>query len=132
MHVSVYSAGHQHLAVQVNDLRVRESLNGSRVVQVGTATVPYSRNPLSINGKGSLLVEAPVTIVALVSKILAICYPFLWNFLNFRRMTPQNASPKIPPLILDVPSLRFTNMIGTSASSNPSFQAVYFISIWNP
>ena len=29
MHVSVYSAGHQHLAVQVNDLRVWESLNGS-------------------------------------------------------------------------------------------------------
>ena len=42
------------------------------------------------------------------------------------------AFPDSEIIDLDVPSLRFTNMIGTSASSNPSFQAVYFISIWNP
>ena len=51
---------------------------------------------------------------------------------NFSPSTPQKASPKMPPDILEVPSWRFTKITGTSASLNPSFLAVYFISIWNP
>lgn len=46
--------------------------------------------------------------------------------------TPNNASPKMPPLILDEPSRRSTKMIGTSSMRIPSRQAEYFISIWNP
>lgn len=33
---------------------------------------------------------------------------------------------------LEVPSVRSAKMIGTSPIRNPIFQAVYFISIWNP
>ena len=36
------------------------------------------------------------------------------------------------PDIFEVPSLRFTNITGTSAILKPSLWAVYFISIWNP
>ena len=36
------------------------------------------------------------------------------NFRNLRPITPQKASPKIPPLILDVPFCLFTNTMGTS------------------
>ena len=42
------------------------------------------------------------------------------NFLHLSFMTPQKASPKIPPLILDVPAFLFTKMIGTSLILNPS------------
>ena len=46
--------------------------------------------------------------------------------------TPKNASPKIPLDILDVPASRSTKIIDSSTILNPYFQAVYFISIWNP
>ena len=47
-----------------------------------------------------------------------------WGYLRnqldiFRRITPKNASLKMPPLILDVPSSRFTNITGTSLILNP-------------
>ena len=44
------------------------------------------------------------------------------------RSTPQKASPKMPPDILEVPSVRSTKTIDTSSIRNPSFHAVYFIS----
>ena len=46
-------------------------------------------------------------------------------------MTPKNASLNIPPLILDVPRTRFTNITGTSQILNPHMWVVNFISIWN-
>ncbi len=46
--------------------------------------------------------------------------------------TPKKASRKMPPDIFETPSQRSTKMIETSWSLSPSFQAVYFISIWNP
>lgn len=45
-------------------------------------------------------------------------------------MTPQNASLNIPPLILEVPSVRSVKMMGTSFNLNPNVHAVNFISIW--
>ena len=36
------------------------------------------------------------------------------------------------PLILDEPAFLLTKITGTSLIGKPSFQAVYFISIWNP
>ena len=57
---------------------------------------------------------------------------FHQNFLNLRAMTPQNASPKIPPDIFELPALRLTKMTGTSATLKPFLTAVYFISIWKP
>ncbi len=45
-------------------------------------------------------------------------------------ITPKNASPNIPPDILLVPSLRFTNITETSFILKPILYAVYFISIW--
>ena len=50
--------------------------------------------------------------------------------LHLRLMTPKIASLKIPPDIFDVPSRRSVKIIETSSILNPSFQAVYFISIW--
>lgn len=49
-----------------------------------------------------------------------------------RRMTPKKASPKMPPDILLVPSLRLTKMTGTSLILKPMRHAVNFISIWKP
>lgn len=49
-----------------------------------------------------------------------------------RPRTPKKASPKMPPDIFEAPSRRSVKMIETSRSFMPSFQAVYFISIWNP
>ena len=46
--------------------------------------------------------------------------------------TPQNASPKIPLLIFELPRVRSVKIIGTSTIRKPSFHAEYFISIWNP
>lgn len=46
--------------------------------------------------------------------------------------TPQKASPKILPLILEVPAVRSRKMMESSLTLKPNFQAVYFISIWNP
>ena len=50
--------------------------------------------------------------------------------LQRRLSTPKTASRKIPLLIFDCPSRRSVKMIGTSSILKPSFQAVYFISIW--
>ena len=55
----------------------------------------------------------------LVQKICAHYFLGL-IFLIFSPMTPQNASPKIPLLIFEVPSVLSTNMIGTSLILNPS------------
>ena len=55
-----------------------------------------------------------------------------WSLRKRRASTPQNASPKMPPDILDVPSLRLTKMTGTSVMRKPSLWAVYFSSIWKP
>lgn len=49
-----------------------------------------------------------------------------------RPSTPKSASPKMPLLIFEEPRRRSVKIIGTSQSRMPSFQAVYFISIWNP
>ena len=47
-----------------------------------------------------------------------------------RRMTPKSASLNMPPLILLVPSSRFTKITGTSLTLKPRHSALYFISIW--
>ena len=52
--------------------------------------------------------------------------------LNGSFRTPKNASPKIPDDIFDVPSTLSMKIIDTSPMLNPSLQAEYFISIWNP
>ena len=49
---------------------------------------------------------------------LSLLFGKIFRNLSFR--TPQNASPKILPLILDVPAFLFTKMIGTSAILKPS------------
>ena len=62
-------------------------------------------------------------------------YLFHFEALNLRKRslsTPQKASPKMPPDIFDVPSLRLTKITGTSAMWKPSLKVVYFISIWKP
>ena len=64
--------------------------------------------------------------------IMMSYFPLGLIFLNLNLMTPQNASPKILPLILEVPALRFTKITGTSVIGNPRRYAVYFISIWKP
>ena len=53
-------------------------------------------------------------------------------FLNLSFITPQKASPNIPLLILDVPSVLSTKMIGTSFILKPNLYVEYFISIWKP
>ena len=53
-------------------------------------------------------------------------YPIVRGFIlpvmaaQRRRTTPKSASEKMPPLILLVPSMRFTKMTGTSLSLKPS------------
>ena len=49
---------------------------------------------------------------------------------HFRRITPNTASPNMEEFILDVPSTRFTKIMGTSTMRKPSSRAVNFISIW--
>ena len=55
-----------------------------------------------------------------------------WSLRKRRPSTPQNASPKMLPDILEVPSLRLTKITGTSAMRKPRRWAVYLSSIWKP
>jgi len=59
MRGGVNPARHKDLAFEVDDLRVRERAGGLGVVGVPGAAVPYSRDSLAINGKGSLLRGSP-------------------------------------------------------------------------
>ena len=68
-------------------------------------------------------------------EILGKIYPRDALALKRRRRspsTPQNASPRMPLLILEVPRVRSRKIIETSLMPKPSLQAVYFISIWKP
>src|SRR5689334_6159963 len=55
---------------------------------------------------------------------------FLEKLFHLSSITPKAASLIMPPLILDVPSMRSANVIGTSLILKPCFHAVNFISIW--
>ena len=52
------------------------------------------------------------------------------RFVTRMQVRDTTASRKMPLLIFDCPSRRSVKMIDTSSILKPSFQAVYFISIW--
>ena len=108
MHMSVNPSCHEYVPFQVNFLRPGD--NGG--------FLPYSADKLTFNPESPFRNGGSRHYQCVLKKD-HYC-PFRWNFLNLSLMTPQKASPKIPLLIFEVPSLRFTNMIGTSVTLNPS------------
>ena len=116
MDVGVDAACHQHFPLQVNDFRSFRKGTAAGFFH-GVFTVSDAFYAAVINGKGALFGRRPRYDLCLGKKD----HSFRGCSLRNRSLrTPQNASPKMPLLILDSPSFRLMKMIGTSAILKPS------------
>ena len=93
------------------------------------AVAADKRNGVAVGKHEGAILNLPGLQTEVGSYLLNIEF---FHFPNLRKrslMTPQKASPKMPPDIFEVPSLRLMKITGTSAILKPSLWAVYFISI---
>ncbi len=116
MDVGVDAACHQHFPLQVNDFRSFRQGTAAGFFH-GVLSITDSADAPVIYGKGAFFGRRPRYNLCLGEEDHSCrgC-----RSRNRSLMTPQKASPKIPLLILDSPSLRLIKMIGTSAILKPS------------
>ena len=119
MHMGVDTSGNDVLSGKVAYLSLRILLQEHVKSEVVIFAVcpPYGRNSVAVDQYGSFA-DLSGSNKCSVFQESHFCAGLIFLHLSF--MTPQNASPKIPLLILDVPSVLSTNMIGTSWILKPS------------
>ena len=119
MHMGVNTSGNDVLSGKVAYLSLRILLQEHVKSEVVIFAVcpPYGRNSVAVDQYGSFA-DLSGSNKCSVFQESHFCAGLIFLHLSF--MTPQNASPKIPLLILDVPSVLSTNMIGTSLILKPS------------
>ena len=141
MHMLVDDTGNQEFTRGVNDFSIRSlilsmgCLRVSRPFNEIRGLVPsyYFGNQAILNKNTcheslALVDKCRIFYVIIHTFFLGLIFPVMP--LHRKLSTPKTASLKMPLLIFDWPSRRSVKMIGTSSILKPSFQAVYFISIW--